>query len=736
MNRAFRFTAVLIVLAASSLWALDGMVLQLNASQFSRGALRLRYLSDGETITLDNSSCFGPSFSPDGRKVAYSVNDSKIYIINIDGTGKTEVTSCGGSEVMVTWAGNGYLYWSQCDRKIYRVKTDGSSKGTVFTSSKNIHNVGVSQNGSRAAWTAPSWVLRVGNISTGDEREYGGGCQGSISPDGSLVTHNQGGHTRCIIRKFDGSEYRTIRAPEGTFNAHRWSHSSDDYCLYTIEGSNKAYVHNVDTDVATYVGAKGAIYDYYAQEIRADPSTPRIVLSPTSLQFTAEPDGAPSPAQAQVSINNATSGTTLDNVTLSGIPAWLTATVSGSANNQTIANSVDVSQVDGVGEHTATVTVRAANADPQTATYAVSFVVSGQEAYEGIPVALPGRIEAEDFDKGGEGVAYHDVDAANQGGAYRTNEGVDIEGCGDAGGGYNVGWIETGEWLEYSVSIAESGAYDFAFRVASAESGGTLHLEIDGGDISGAITVPGTGGWDTWTTISADGLSLDGGEYVVRLVVDQGGFNLNYIEAAQSVAIDPISVLQPQAGDVYEVGDTLTVAWNADCDRVPGVKIELSVDEGETFVVIEASGSLDCGEQVWKWMIPDSISDGGAGKRSPVSSGCLVRVSSYMGSEMTLSPLFSIEGQDAVFAGAGATNRLHGSPVTWHAERSGHIQLAVHTQGEHRIALVALNGHTAYRAVGKGTATYTIPLLSMGTYVITLETCGRLVTRTVHVAGL
>ena len=67
--------------------------------------------------------------------------------------------------------------------------------------------------------------------------------------------------------------------------------------------------------------------------------------------------------------------------------------------------------------------------------------------YGGSPWPVPGTIEAEDYDTGGEGVAYHDTTAGNSGGAYRYED-VDIENCSDTGGGYNVGWTAMGEWLK------------------------------------------------------------------------------------------------------------------------------------------------------------------------------------------------------------------------------------------------------------------------------------------------
>lgn len=714
------FTAVYVLLCLSiEAPALDGMVLQLNAAQFSRGALRLRYLSDGETVTLDGGSCFGPSFSPDGRKVAYSVNDSRIYVVDIDGANKREVTTCGGSEVMVTWAGNGYLYWSQCDRNIYRVKADGSGKGTVFTSSKNVHAVGVSQDGSRAAWTAPAWVLRVGDISTGNEREFGGGCQGSISPNGALVTHNQDGHKTCIIRNWDGSEYRRIGTPEGTFNAHRWSRSSNDYCLYTIESNRKAYVHNVRTDVATYVGATGAIYDFYTEEIRSDPSTPRMALSSSSIAFTAEPGGSATPSEAVVTVTNSTANTTLNTVTVSGAPAWLTVGVGGNGNSQTLTNTVNVAEAGGIGQYTATITVTAANADPQSVTYTVSLTVSGREPFSGSPIELPGRIQAEDYDKGGEGVAYHDVTASNQGGQYRTNEAVDVETCTDDGGGYNVGYIEDGEWLEYTVEVSTQGTFDFALRVAAQSAGGPFRVLLDGTDISGDIAVASTGSWSTWATVEVPGLSLPSGEHILRVSAVSGGFNLNYIDVTAAAVVPDIAVSEPAAGAAYRVGEQLAVSYSAQCAVVPGVKMELSLDDGENFVVIEASGSLDCGEQTWLWTIPDSVSNGSTGKRSTVSNTCRVRVSNYMGAQQELSGLFAIQASQAVRA--ERLSPLAGTrPVTCRALGHGQLVVDAAVRGSYRVSVVTLDGHVAGTIDGNVPRVHTIEGLSSGTYVVTV----------------
>lgn len=142
----------------------------------------------------------------------------------------------------------------------------------------------------------------------------------------------------------------------------------------------------------------------------------------------------------------------------------------------------------------------------------------GDGPYHGTPAPVPGKVEAEDFDWGGEGAAYHDTDPENRGNEYRPAEGVDI-GCNDTCTEHNVGWTKPGEWLIYTVEITPSGLYTFTAHIASAGPGGVFHLESDGADISGPITVPNTGGWQNWQDI-ARVVYLGSGTHVLRLAMD------------------------------------------------------------------------------------------------------------------------------------------------------------------------------------------------------------------------
>jgi hypothetical protein len=161
---------------------------------------------------------------------------------------------------------------------------------------------------------------------------------------------------------------------------------------------------------------------------------------------------------------------------------------------------------------------------------------SGGEAstpYLAAPVTLPGTIEAENFDHGGQGVAYGDTTSGNFGGQYRNTD-VDIEIAADVSGHYNVGWLAPGEWLNYTVNVAAAGTYDIEVRVAAIAAGGTFHIEVNGADITGPMSIPDTGGWQSWTTVTRTNVPLSAGQQVWTLVIDRAGAggvvgNINYI---------------------------------------------------------------------------------------------------------------------------------------------------------------------------------------------------------------
>lgn len=154
-----------------------------------------------------------------------------------------------------------------------------------------------------------------------------------------------------------------------------------------------------------------------------------------------------------------------------------------------------------------------------------------KEPFNATAHAIPGRIEVEEYDKGGEGLGYHEANEnGNQGGGDFRNDEVDIEVCTDEGGGFNIGYALNGEWLAYSVDVHADGDYDLDVRLAKDGTGGLLHVEMDGVDVTGPIGVPNTGGWQTWETITVQDVTLTAGEHDMRIVFDTDYSNINYVE--------------------------------------------------------------------------------------------------------------------------------------------------------------------------------------------------------------
>lgn len=128
---------------------------------------------------------------------------------------------------------------------------------------------------------------------------------------------------------------------------------------------------------------------------------------------------------------------------------------------------------------------------------------------------------------------FFDTTPGNTGGAFR-GDAVDIEITTDSGGGYNVGWIDATEWLVYSgLSIPTSGNYTIRMRVASA-SGGTASVDLNGGAVQlGNFSIPATGGWQSWTTVSRT-VYINAGTYNLGVFAQTGGWNFNWIEVVGS----------------------------------------------------------------------------------------------------------------------------------------------------------------------------------------------------------
>jgi len=205
------------------------------------------------------------------------------------------------------------------------------------------------------------------------------------------------------------------------------------------------------------------------------------------------------------------------------------------------------------------------------------YVPGERGLFLGEPLEIPGTIEAEHFDLGGEGIAYHDMDDLNITGTYRPEEGVDIYDR--LGEGYHIGNALPGEWVEYTVDVESAGEYLVDARLAAMEGGGRFAIRV-GDKQSDTLESESTGSWLTTTDVSFT-MQLEAGEQVMRFsVIDQPLFNIDKTIFSLNTSIGG-------AGSIPGKGISVT----GDMDRVLMIR-HLRTTSASLIRVYDITGSL------------------------------------------------------------------------------------------------------------------------------------------------
>lgn len=209
------------------------------------------------------------------------------------------------------------------------------------------------------------------------------------------------------------------------------------------------------------------------------------------------------------------------------------------------------------------------------------------------PVALPGTIQAENFS---------------------AMSGIQLESTGDTGGGQNVGYIETGDWMDYKVTVATAGTYQVQYRVASPSAGGSIQLR-SGATTLATTAVASTGGWQTWQTINAT-VSLPAGSQTLRVYAATGGFNINWLQASTGNTTPPAPSGLPIPGIIQAESYT----------QQSGVKEETTKDTGggENVGWIETGDWMDYNVSVataGSYLVQYRVASPGAGGSIQLRSG-------------------------------------------------------------------------------------------------------------------
>jgi len=212
--------------------------------------------------------------------------------------------------------------------------------------------------------------------------------------------------------------------------------------------------------------------------------------------------------------------------------------------------------------------------------------------YLGSPSQIPGKIEAENYDYGEINESWYDTDSENNGGAYRT-DGVDISNSWDTDDGYIIGWINTGEWLLYTVDVNDTIA-NLSLRVAAWNSGGKVKFELDGNMITEA-DVPAL---QAWTTVTIPEIKLYRGQNKILKLTFTGGFDFNwidfdsvYLSVINPVSDDRIKVYPiPANRFLYIENNSVNIAGEVHILSIEGKLLINQMCNGSQVEVIDVSG--------------------------------------------------------------------------------------------------------------------------------------------------
>jgi len=220
---------------------------------------------------------------------------------------------------------------------------------------------------------------------------------------------------------------------------------------------------------------------------------------------------------------------------------------------------------------------------------ATNFAFAAEGPYGGTPAPIPGTVQAENYDTGGQGVAYNVTSANGTANNYRP-DGVDLEVTTDTGGGHNLGWTAAGQWFKYTVNVTSAGTYAVTFRVAAINAvTDALHISnSSGSNLTGDISVPATGAWQSWTNVTAT-FTLPAGQQILTFNQDHPGWNINYFSVFPNQGPfggTPWPVPGTVQAENYDLGgqgvgyNVSSVNGSANGYRSDGVDLEVTTDTG------------------------------------------------------------------------------------------------------------------------------------------------------------
>jgi hypothetical protein len=169
-------------------------------------------------------------------------------------------------------------------------------------------------------------------------------------------------------------------------------------------------------------------------------------------------------------------------------------------------------------------------------TFGSTQAFAASTPYFGNPAAMPGTIQAEHYDQGGQNVAYYDQTSTHVGAAFRTSDRVDLVTATGSATGYVINNFQTGEWLAYAINAPAAGAYDVELSAATRYADSTVRILLDGQNVSGSVRLPVATSWDSFSWVAKTRINLTAGRHDLRIYSEKQYFNLDAIRISNAPA--------------------------------------------------------------------------------------------------------------------------------------------------------------------------------------------------------